>query len=58
MIEPTSKDMGKKVMYCDDYDNIEFGVIVGFNHRYVFVRYGENNHSKATSREDLHWSKE
>ena len=56
MIEPTSKDVGKKVVYYDDYGKMDFGVITGFNHRHVFVQYGSIGKGQPTSREDLRWS--
>ncbi len=58
MIEPTEKDIGRKVIYRDDIGPVEppeEGVITSFNPRFVFVRYGGEATSKATRREDLDW---
>lgn len=35
---------------------MEEGVITSFNDAVIFVRYRGDNHSKATSREDLEWT--
>jgi hypothetical protein len=58
MIEPTQEDIGRKVIYTGNrYPGglIEEGVITSFNEHAVFVRYGKEVGSKATSREDLEW---
>jgi len=57
MIDPTVKDVGRKVVYQARHPNAEReeGVITSFNDHSVFVRYGSDVHSKATSREDLEW---
>jgi hypothetical protein len=57
MIEPTDKDIGREVAYRR-YDTVERGVIVSFNDRYVFVKYGADNTAKATLRGDLEWRAE
>ena len=57
MIEPTEKDIGRKVIYtgnawCNEFEE---GVITSFNEAVVFVRYGAKFHSEATNRSDLEW---
>jgi hypothetical protein len=55
MIEPTSKDIGRRVVYTDSgTNNKEIGTIVRYTNVFVFVRYG-NFGSKATLRKDLEW---
>ena len=57
MIEPTEKDIGRKVIYTGNYGGPdEEGVITSFNDRVVFVRYGAKIHSEATNRSDLKWA--
>ena len=57
MIDPTEKDIGRKVYYTGNYGGpIEEGVITSFNDTCVFVRYGAKYHSEATNREDLEWT--
>ncbi len=53
MIEPTADDIGRKVVYERGDRPFDEGVITSFNEKYVFVRYGADTHSKATSRADL-----
>ena len=56
MIEPTTADIGRAVLYGPKYGQpLEEGVITSFNNVFVFVRYGTDKHSKATLREDLRW---
>lgn len=58
MIEPTKEDIGRKVIYTGNRyrgGKPEEGVITSFNDWGVFVRYGSNNNSQSTSREDLEW---
>ena len=56
MIEPTKDDIGRKVVYTGNHGGpLEEGVITSFNAHAVFVRYGSDYGSKATSREDLEW---
>jgi hypothetical protein len=58
MIEPTEADIGRAVLYTGNRyvgGKTERGVITGFNHWTVFVRYGSDAQAKATSREDLEW---
>ena len=50
-------EVGRAVVYtpykgCPP-DALEEGIITSKNDKYVFVRYGSNYHSKATSPEDL-----
>ena len=55
-IEPKLVDIGRKVVYrtAPNYDADE-GVITSFGRTIVFVRYGADVNSKATSRHDLDW---
>jgi len=60
MIEPTEKDIGRRVIYKQRWmkpENWEYGIISSFNDKYVHVRYGAQSHSKATRREDLFWDR-
>jgi hypothetical protein len=58
MIELTEKDIGKKVIYTGNYGRPpEYGVIISFNDRFVFVRYGTQINSAATFRRNLEWDK-
>ena len=57
MINPTEKDIGRKVYYKRDWmrpEDYDYGVITSFNDTYVFVRYCNQTHSKSTRREDLY----
>lgn len=56
MIEPTEKDIGRKVVYrAAPFMAPEEGVITSINNEFVFVRYGSNTTSAATRRKDLEW---
>ncbi len=58
MIEPVANDIGRKVIYTGNRypgGKPEEGVITSFNHWQVFVRYGADFGSKATSPSDLEW---
>jgi hypothetical protein len=58
MIEPTEDDIGRAVVYTGNRlpgGKLKEGVITSFHDRAVFVRYGADKHSKATSRADLEW---
>lgn len=67
MINPTFKDIGRRVLYRSrhfhkaDLDGVlvraagELGRITSFNEHFVFVRYGIGDTSAATKREDLFW---
>jgi hypothetical protein len=56
MIEPTAKDIGRRVIYRS-FDRIEVGTITDYNENFVFVRYGTASASAATRRQDLEWEK-
>lgn len=58
MIDPTDQDIGRSVIYTGNRHPggmLEQGVVTSFNSTAVFVRYGADRHSKATSRADLEW---
>lgn len=58
MIEPSERDIGRKVVYTGNRypgGKLEEGVITSFNPHTVFVRYGADTGSKGTSRVDLEW---
>jgi hypothetical protein len=60
MIEPTEEDIGRAVVYTGNRypgGKLEEGVITSFNDYRVFVRYGADQGSKATSRADLEWKR-
>lgn len=58
MIEPTERDINRKVIYrAAPFMTPEEGVITSFNREFVFVRYGKNTHSTATPRKNLEWTK-
>jgi len=56
-LEEARNNIGRYVTYIPfaycDKSQYEFGVITSVNDRYVFVRYGNELHSKATRPEDL-----
>ena len=55
-INPDRLDIGRKVVYRSAPLYIaEEGVITSVNKTAVFVRYGSDVNSQATSREDLDW---
>lgn len=59
MIDPQQSDVGRRVCYTGNRypgGQPEVGCITSINPRSVFVRYGDEKHSKATSREDLEWA--
>lgn len=57
MIDPTGRDIGRKVIYHDlSGAEVEEGVITSFTALYVFVRYGADSYSKPTRRQDLEWT--
>lgn len=56
MINPTTADIGRAVRYRDYAGEVEEGVITSFNADFVFVRYGSELTSKATSRRQLDWT--
>ena len=53
-ISPIKSDIGRKVVYrtAPQFEPEE-GIITSYNDSCVFVRYGEQPNSKATSRCDL-----
>lgn len=60
MIPLNQVELDRKVVYipyrgCPPHLKEE-GVITGKNERFIFVRYGNDVHSKATSPEDLEYS--
>jgi hypothetical protein len=61
MIEPTEEDIGRAVVYTGNRfpgGKLEEGIITSFHDHAVFVRYGSDNHSKATTlRADLDWGR-
>ena len=60
MIDPQVRDIGRSVVYTGNrYPGglPEVGIITSFNSSAVFVRYGDEKHAKATSREDLEWQR-
>lgn len=59
MIEPTKADIGRAVVYTGtryEGGRLEDGILTSFNEHSVFVRYGSDWNSKATSRGDLEWT--
>jgi len=58
MIEPTKKDIDRKVIYNAGYKGAEdlYGRITSLNDSYVFVRFNPHGDtSQATLRSDLRW---
>ena len=56
MIEPKPSDIGRKVIYLVHSDaNAVQGVITRFNAKYVFVRFGKEEESVVTTRDQLEW---
>lgn len=57
MIKPTKADVGRAVRYCARHPGAvpEDGVLVEINELYAFVRYGRDQHAKATTFGDLDW---
>jgi hypothetical protein len=56
VIEPKQSDIGRNVIYrvyCAA--KAEEGVITRFNKKYVFVRFGKEEKSAVTTREQLEW---
>ena len=51
-----TSDIGRQVVYRAAPDfKAEEGVITSYNDDYIFVQYGDEVRSKATSRRDLDW---
>jgi hypothetical protein len=57
MIEPKQSDIGRKVIHRvhSNAAKAEEGVITRFNEKYVFVRFGKEEKSAVTTREQLEW---
>lgn len=55
MINPTTADIGRAVIYRHRGQAKEFGSITSFNEKYVFVLYEGAAHAAATNRLDLEW---
>jgi len=56
MIEPKQSDIGREVIYrVHSNAEAEEGVITRFNETYVFVRFGKENTSVVTTRDQLEW---
>jgi hypothetical protein len=56
MIKPRQSDIGRKVIYRVHSDaKAEEGVITRINEKYVFVRFGEEETSTVTTRNQLKW---
>ena len=55
MIEPKQSDIGRKVIYRVHSAEAVEGVITSFNEKYVFVRFGKEEESAVTTREQLEW---
>ena len=56
MIEPDHSDIGRKVIYrVHGSAKVEEGVITRFNKKYVFVRFGKEEKSTVTTRDELKW---
>lgn len=53
-LEQAKANIGNRVTYtCAGSQDKEYGVITSVNSKFVFVRYGSDINSKATSPEDL-----
>lgn len=58
MIDPKEEDIGRSVLYTGNRfpgGKLESGIITALTTFSVFIRYGDDRHSKATRREDLEW---
>jgi hypothetical protein len=56
MIEPDQSDIGRKVIWCVHGNaQVKEGVITRFNEKYVFVRFGKEEKSAVTTRDELEW---
>jgi hypothetical protein len=56
MLEPKQSDIGREVIYrVHSNAKAEEGVITRFNEKYVFVRFGEEEKSVVTTRDQLEW---
>jgi hypothetical protein len=50
-------EIGRKVVYIPKHGKREDGVITSKNHKFIFVRYGNNVTSIATNPKDLFYLK-
>jgi hypothetical protein len=48
-LEEAAANIGNTVIYRPTPNQVEQGVITATTHRYVFVRYGTDQHAKATA---------
>ena len=56
MIEPKQSDIGREVIYrVHSNAEAEEGVITRLNEKYVFVRFGKEEKSVVTTRDQLDW---
>ena len=56
MIKPNHSDIGRKVIYrVHSNAKAEEGVITRINEKYVFVRFGKEEKSAVTTRDQLEW---
>ena len=58
MIEPTEKDIGRRVIYKQKWmtqNDWEYGIITSYNDTFVHVCYGCDTGFKSTYRKDLFW---
>ncbi len=55
-IKVTREDIGRSVIYETNYGTKEEGVIVAVNPSFIFVRYGNDKHCKATNPSQLEWA--
>jgi hypothetical protein len=58
MIQPKQSDIGRNVIYryrVHSNAKAEEGVITRFNEKYVFVRFGKEEKSVVTTRDELKW---
>ena len=52
-LEEAAANIGQTVIYRPTPDQVEHGVITATTSRYVFVRYGTDQHAKATAADYL-----
>jgi hypothetical protein len=55
MIDPTEKDVGRRVVYTSNHGVKEHGVITSVRVLSIFVRYDGETQSKATAPADMEW---
>lgn len=61
-LKDAANNIGKSVVYtpfkgCKEKD-LEYGIITTTSNKYIFVRYGKDLDSKATSPSDLKFAEE